>query len=549
MNMTVDPNSSLYTSLKEPFNNLGEEVKTTNSWCIKLTLAALTISGSAFAKTHQTQELGAFLKEFHSDTAAVMDQIPFKVGQDTLSKTATVIPASSIAGNAFVDEKDAQRSKICKLDAVSGLEVCAGDLSGRAAIAANDRAEDLVDRGERIYKHLAEMDKRSLFQGQLAVKPWSDDYWSIAKGVLSHRYADPNKVEGDWKARTDYVRNVHTDTFINSGMINILSPSEKYDLLLGDSNYTLTKKMMNEGKYYYESAGKVEPWMGICHGWAPAAYMLDRATSVVTVKSVNGIDIPFYPSDIKSLATLLWANVPVYTKFSGGRCNTKEPKKDSNGRILDAQCFDTNPGTWHKAVVNQIGIAKRSFIIDATYDYEVWNQPVYSYSYQYFNPQTHAVSHNNFRAAAVNIRNFTNDKFKSYRSPEATQIVGVEMKVDYIVETEPTHRTFDNESYDGVTSVVYRYDLELDRRGEVIGGEWYSNAHPDFLWTPQPNARALTDMDKHIEDQIRSGRGDMRWNAGRPLPASWSQSASYNSQAGKPLGLIVEELIKRSRAQ
>jgi hypothetical protein len=27
-------------------------------------------------------------------------------------------------------------------------------------------------------------------------------------------------------------------------------------------------------------------------------------------------------------------------------------------------------------------------VIDASYDYEVWNQPVYAYTYRYFNPET-----------------------------------------------------------------------------------------------------------------------------------------------------------------
>ena len=32
------------------------------------------------------------------------------------------------------------------------------------------------------------------------------------------------------------------------------------------------------------------------------------------------------------------------------------------GRILDPECFKVNPGTFHLAVVNQLGIAGRSLV-------------------------------------------------------------------------------------------------------------------------------------------------------------------------------------------
>ena len=43
--------------------------------------------------------------------------------------------------------------------------------------------------------------------------------------------------------------------------------------------------------------------MGICHGWAPAAFMVQRPTKMVEVLAADGkTKIKFYPSDIKALA-------------------------------------------------------------------------------------------------------------------------------------------------------------------------------------------------------------------------------------------------------
>ena len=45
--------------------------------------------------------------------------------------------------------------------------------------------------------------------------------------------------------------------------------------------------------------------MGICHGWAPAAYMLPRPRNTVRVRDFSGNhEITFYPSDIATLIEL-----------------------------------------------------------------------------------------------------------------------------------------------------------------------------------------------------------------------------------------------------
>jgi hypothetical protein len=276
--------------------------------------------------------------------------------------------------------------------------------------------------------------------------------------------------------------------------------------------------------------------MGICHGWSPASYMLARPTKAITLKNPRNIPITFYPADIKALASLLWANAPSSTKFIGGRCNDKEPQADpTTGRTLSSQCFDTNPGTWHLAMVNQIGVNKRSLVLDATFDYQVWNQPAYGYSYTYFNPQTDTAVHT-LAEAKVAIANYTNDKFKKYRSPQAVAVVGIEMSVSYVVETRPSQRDTDNPSYDAIRKVAYLYDLELDANGKIIGGEWYQNPHPDFLWTPAKTMHAQT----RYEAQATGS-----WKATDALPASW-QSAAKSAAAGQiaPLALIVEHLIQ-----
>jgi len=505
----------------------------------------------AYGETHQAKDLATFFKQFRANPALVMDQLPPKTQSNSL------FPKETIDSNEFISIKDHQKTKqnFCKV--INGVTQClnSDSLEGKVGFANNDRAEDLVDSSFDHLKNLDDIEKSIRdedgdLRGELDAQPWSDDYWAIARGILGYRYADFQvKSTSGWK--NIYV--THTETFpvsqyIEQDNVDVLSPSEKYDLLIGDKNFTLTKAMWAEGEAYWSPEKEVEAWMGICHGWAPAAYMVPRPTNAITVTSADGkTPITFYPTDIKALASLLWAKVDYDTKFLGGRCNNKNPDKDDNGRILNQECFDSNPATWHKVVVNQIkkGPEGRSFVLDASYDYEVWNQPVYAYSYRYFNLITQNESNKwNDKDVLLKIKDYTDDVFKKYRSKNAKYIVGVEMNVDYMVETRPSQNEIDNPDYDGISGVTYRYDLEITSDGEIIGGEWYSNKHPDFLWTPEKSARAQTNLDKTLTNVSMTTKH---------TPKEFLKAALYSSSfvgspsaKGTPLAKVVEELIRLS---
>jgi hypothetical protein len=480
--------------------------------------------------SHTEPQVNDFLLAFEQNPAEVMDRIPPKLDADgNVIKGNTLFPQDAIDDQTYITARDNIRQHVYRMEEIT---------DSRAAYEANDKAENLVD--SFAHNNLASMETAGLRKAKLAESPWSDDYWGIYKGILGARYADPNFPASDnWKQNFDYVRAHPPQAILSSGnaaAINRLSPSEKYDALVGDANGTLTRRQWADGKYFYDAHGSVETWMGICHGWSPAAYMLARPRKAVVAKTPSGVAITFYPSDIKALGSLLWANVRTTSRFIGGRCNDQNPAKDPvTGRVTSSKCFDTNPGTWHLAVVNQIGASKRSMVMDVTYDYEVWNQPTYAYEYSYFNPKTNQATAT-LANATVSKAAYTNDKFKAYRSSSTVSIVGVAMRVSYVVETSPSQRPDDSSSRDAIQSVDYYYDLELDASGKIIGGEWYTNKHPDFLWTPPKGVRAITRY-----DHLATGA----WAAGQAVPKTWQSAAQQSSQTdGAPLAAIVEQLTK-----
>ncbi len=467
------------------------------------------------------------LKFFQEHTQEAMKKLPEKRSRSGV-KTAPKFSKEQIRSRSFVFAKNRYR------------EV----LSGRSAFKNNDDPSELVDSPKDMLTNIDDMDAKKLMSGEVKTQPWSDYYWALYNGQLAFRYADSYfpADSTDWKVKNEYM----TSEESRRTDVNRLSPAEKYDLLVGDENKSLTRAALGEGGNFYRQSGKVESWMGICHGWAPASYMLDRPTRALTVMAADGkTKVTFYPSDIKALASLLWAQVSPPTKFIGGRCNEKDPDTDKNGRVKDQDCFDTNPGAWHLAVVNQVGVAKRSFVLDVTFDYEVWNQPVHSYSYSFFNPKTMEPV-KKLKDALVEIDQFPEDKFSKYRSKKSRYVVGVSMDLTYMVETHPRQTKRDGNTDDALKEVSYEYDLELDDKMNVIGGEWYSNAHPDFLWTPDPGTRALTPADERLE---KKGDANKKWNGNTPIPREWAEVAPKASEHGMPLATIVEALIKLSRGK
>lgn len=402
------------------------------------------------------------------------------------------------------------------------------------------------------------METRSLLSAKLRKIPWSDDYWAIANGTLGARYSDTKFFyQGSWFDKLKYVSKWSSPKLYSEGKIDLMSPAEKYDLLIGDTQEyklnidgqdypifgTLNYRMWAEGAYYYRDSGVVETWMGICHGWAPASFMVSNPDREVIVKDISlKKDITFKPSDIKALSSLLWANAKVPSKFIGGRCNEKGPSRDPNGRIVDPNCLDTNPGTFHIALINQIGVVNRSFVLDATFDYQVWNQPVYSYRYEYFRPKDMEQS-KSFTFAIQKIADYSEDPYKLHRSPKAKYVIGIALELGYAVEDQPSPASFSVLTEENITYVDYYYDLELDANYNIVGGEWYQDVHPDFLWMPPRNFVAKSLADPYLPNLWEQNHIDLsKANIGQVR-----QLIQRSSLEGQPLGQIVYELVRRSR--
>lgn len=468
-----------------------------------------------------------------------VQEIPLEAGASTRFSDA------EIASQDFVKQKNAYHEGLGKTKA----QVEEMYRKGRAEIDWRTDNPKAMLGGNMPLVTLAQMDRYRF--AKLPHSPWSGDYWPIYSGGIAKRYADPRFLRlangKNWDQVAQYI--INQDIFsVRGSSMDLLSPAEKYDLLLQDGDRGMTQSQLLESKGSQNRDGSIDTWMGKCHGWAAASYNVKRPAHGVDVMSMDGKrKIRFYPTDIKALYSLLWSQVEVPNYWAGQRCDKKDPVKDSNGRIIDPACFDSNPGTWHQVVVNQIGVHKRSFIIDATYDFEVWNQPIYSYEYSYFNPQTGRMVRT-LKEASIDRSDFSNDKFRKYRSPQASRFVGIAMKILYGAETNPNASYFDGEANDRFIAVNYLYDLELNDQDQIIGGEWYHNAHPDFMWNPIPGYQPKSVGDLYLAGEARD-RSSWRWARSQPMPESWMYAATkMSSPAGQPLARIVDALNQEANS-
>lgn len=295
----------------------------------------------------------------------------------------------------------------------------------------------------------------------------------------------------------DRIRNASDSKGLSQTELDALSPTEKYDIYKWmqsgkDNSMTLTDDVLNHTNPYDSY------WEGICHGWTSAA--LEFKEPIPKTFSRNGVTLNFGSSDIKALLSYYHAaitknwitNKKVVTGRVGERCEVafsenawfmrdgKEYYKTvSNGRVytheVPSDCVDTNPGAFHIVLSNMIGIKNEGFSAEMVRDKEIWNQPVYKYDSSVLET-TYNLRRDATRGAAKQVRMktivyYANDGGRMFWRHDGSDD-------EFYAWWDPTNGT----SNYRFAFKELEYWLDLNSRGEIIGGQWLSYERPDFLW-------------------------------------------------------------------
>lgn len=380
----------------------------------------------------------------------------------------------------------------------------------------------------RLEDNIYKLEGLDLFDGKANEKFWSYVNSPTYRGGLAYRQS----IAGEDYEWPDYKREfdrLSPEQLLQSGRTHELSAAAKYDYLLGEQTNIFTGQV-SYAESVYRRFGKVSHWAGICHGTAPASFMYPEPLNEVRVKGFNGEEIEFSVADIKRLSAHIWGENPVSIVQVGTRC-----RQDELGS-RQRNCLDTNPATFHLALLNYMGIYKKTFVIDNAYDSMVWNKPVVSYKYQFRNPNTKLPSRE-LKYSMLKIEDLEADPYAQFRSPRAKYVVGVQMTVGLLYGEEDRDRRNLNSAYD----IVYYYDLEIDENGKIVGGEWETQYHPDFIWTVKEGSSPRTSEDFFIKERL--------WDGKQPLPNYVRSFGRKASKRGDLLEYIVKSLLSLSRNQ
>jgi len=380
---------------------------------------------------------------------------------------------------------------------------------------------DYANRPEA-FGHVLEMHLDVLPQrGKADVTPWTETYWPAMDDSMNAR----------WQG------------------VRTLSPLEKYDLAFNgwrpsEQFYQLrplTRDNCASGAWdpeYYEQLGPaarrwsdlkgngrarngrdddgdglidecddldgIEGWWGSCHAWVPAAMLEKEPTEPVIHNGVK-----FEVSDIKALLILLYDESRQVAV--GDRCALDIPDRDVSGRVIDPQCRNTNAGAFHLLVTNFVGLMGQPIGEDRVSGREVWNQPISGYRVD--------AQRELSVPEALDLLNLPSNSAYIHNE-EAAKLVEVKMSIDYITESHPSVDPYADVIQNYVKTDQYHYVLELNRDGEIIGGEWVIKGvdptsvtdRPDYLWLAiGPGAPPISEVDSlSVRHLHRLSRPDTR---------------------------------------
>lgn len=252
----------------------------------------------------------------------------------------------------------------------------------------------------------------------------------------------------------------------SEGGLNRTDVLVRYDKAFNNAEQTKILKATN-----WESTYRTSPveWHGHCNGYAASSLRHREPLYDVAVNTPQGEEIIFTRKDIKGLLTGVYMGVR-YRFLGGERC--EDNPKDALPPTRRKACDDINPGLFHVVITNWIGNRRQSIIFDRNADEQVWNFPVISFS-----STSRPISPSKaMEAIGPPLLNYD-------KNPDTHKLIYVETTITYAdaINNEEMLEHIEK------TQSHYKYILELDKEGFIIGGEWAYDSiteHPDFLWIP-----------------------------------------------------------------
>lgn len=278
--------------------------------------------------------------------------------------------------------------------------------------------------------------------------PWAGNYFPMKEGGLAQR----------WKNQTYHTQHSYEDLSMQSEKKkNTLSPIEKYDLWVGNTEFQATQhELLNRGPL---RKPKPEIWEGFCNGVRCASILMPEPKFDVEVTLKNGTKLTFEPADLKALAGASYFYVEKYSQIGAP---TREGKRQT----------PPNAAVFDLALRYYLGHHKKGFVIDSHLGDEIWNEAIVGFDREVSEAKT-----------------LSKQERLLYPQAELKREVVLDLIVLGEVNIDDSNgKTQDRVSSRELTdSIRTRYTLFLDAQGNILDGEWApqkGNRGVDFAWFP-----------------------------------------------------------------
>jgi len=235
-----------------------------------------------------------------------------------------------------------------------------------------------------------------------------------------------------------------------------LSPSEKYDIAMGDYSFTTTKSVLNKT----HNSSNSKDYYGICNGVAYASNKHDEPFRPVRFINPDGHQVVFHPYDVKALLSIAYYHVDDW--------------KSINSPCFENSYCELNPATLALSLFNTIGRSQLPLVIDLHPGWRAQFYPLVGGKVSVLSQPR--------RISKVEDFVFTDKKVK-YLVP-----VKIDLTMNSTIMKNNEHQFYPDKNFRfqkaGVVPVKRSYNatLGLDSNKNIIGGVWTSRGfNPDFL--------------------------------------------------------------------
>ncbi|MFO1495408.1 MAG: hypothetical protein U1F26_12225 [Lysobacterales bacterium] len=328
--------------------------------------------------------------------------------------------------------------------------------------AAQARAWDWANDPRRLVAHpVTEFAELPLTGAVPAARlPYADAQWLHFRAGIAYRWRsrDPayaaSTGPGNWALFQIQSPAREQALHMSRAALAELSPAEKYDLARGRYDYPLTRRVLDDPTVNPFA----DPSSGICHGTA-AAMIAQEEPLAVEARNPDGIRVPFTATDIKALIGQAYASTRLHTAMLGRGC-----RGAPNGVPDVTGCLDVNAGAFHIALANLIGRQGQPFIAEIDAAAAVWNYPVQGYASEVIEESPPA-------------RRSAQGSTRRLRVRTTLDFAGI---AD--VPSDDDHRPAGASTRSAAPPYRIDYWLDLDASGRILGGDWLTDTHPDYLW-------------------------------------------------------------------